>query len=153
MKFVILTQSLLIVAFLRFCGSTQKPLAGFISNPSIQDSTVIVDSFTVIRLEKGRIDKTDTLVSKACQEWSFEANNINEAIASMKVVSGAEWHAKCYQFRCFYSGIVESSLNLTKYNIEIHAGGYIKIWNKNELLIYISEEPSDFFLQACDCCE
>ncbi len=103
-------------------------------------------------LEKGynyNVEKNKVI--RLCESWTFNKKSLKEILRKMRKVDAYEWYTLCYDYPCWYSGIVLNSQN--KYEISVYAGGYIILSNKNETLHFILEKESDLFIEVCDCCE
>ncbi len=93
----------------------------------------------------------DTELVEDCKNWSFSEKSLSNLLKKMRQVEGTEWYALCYDYPCFYEGIVSNGK--TEYRITISSASFVNLSNDNEILIFILEEQSDIFLAVCDCCE
>ncbi len=118
---------------------------------AIQDSDIYV-GYKDLKLVKDLKKETKgTLEDSLCNSWSFEKTALKGLLKTMKKVSGHEAYQYCYQYPCWYKGIVSN--DTLEYKITIYGGGYITLYNKNEMLHFITENESDLFIAICDCCE
>ena len=86
-----------------------------------------------------------------CDSWSFSEETLSSMLLYLKQVSPTEAYAKCYYYPCWHTG--EVTKNDSMFNITIYAASNITLSNNDTTLHFILEEPSEFFLDACDCCE
>ena len=86
-----------------------------------------------------------------CSSWNFNEEALKGLLTSMKKVSGQEAYKYCYQYPCWYKGVVSN--DSLEYEITIYGGGYLTLKNKDEILHFITKNESQLFISICDCCE
>lgn len=86
-----------------------------------------------------------------CKTWILEKESLHDILVEMEKVEANEWYTLCYQYSCWYEGVVIKDNQ--EYSISISPGSYIIISREDETIHFILGEPSGLFLSACDCCE
>jgi len=86
-----------------------------------------------------------------CSEWDFNERSIFNLLKQMRMVEHTEAYARCYQYPCWYEGIVSNGK--VDYEIAIYAGAFVTLSNNYKTLHFIMEEKSDLFVDFCSCCE
>lgn len=134
-------------------NNTKDTIAIFDKEPTIiQDSSNIYIGYKDLKLLNNlKKEIKGTLEDSLCNAWSFEKSALKGILKTMKKVSGQEAYKLCYQYPCWYKGIVSN--DILEYRITIYGGGYITLYNKAETLHFITENESNLFITICNCCE
>lgn len=109
----------------------------------------VVDTLDILQIS--RVPEIDE--DPACRGWKLSNDNILKAFVHMREASSVEWGTFCYVYPCSYKG--EAMYRGRRYDIEINAGAFVKLIDKNSggALYFIQENHTPWFLDACDCCE
>lgn len=100
---------------------------------------------------EGEVEKIINNEEKTCNEWKLTREDFTNILQDLKLVEGVEWGALCYNLPCYYQA--EICNKNEKYTMEINAGSYVILRNKNEVLYFISRKKLPYFLLECNCCE
>ncbi len=92
--------------------------------------------------------------SKACADWSYDANRLITDFRKLREVDSTDWGRRCYTYACSYTG--EGTYDGTIYQVRANAGGWVTLSPLDKpsgSRYFVAEEKLPSFIEACNCCE